>query len=111
MNLFRIGSVRRHLTAKLTIPFAVVLLGTIALLGLVSIQAYRSAMAGSLERLAEILVTTLATALTDPLAMGEVDRVQDLIERMKPFDADVVYIIAVNPEGKAVASTDGALRQ
>ena len=110
MKLPRIGSVRRHLTAKLTIPFAVVLIGTIALLGYVSIQASHSAMAESLERRAEILATTLATALTDPLAMGEVDRLQDLVERTKPFDADVAYIIVVNTEGKAVASTDAALR-
>jgi len=110
MKLPRIGSVRRHLTAKLTIPFAVVLVGTIALLGYVSIRASHSAMAESLERRAEILATTLAAALADPLAMGEVDRLQDLIERTKPFDADVAYIIVVSPEGKAVASTEPALR-
>src|SRR5438094_6949771 len=61
MNLQRIGAIRRHLTAKLTIPFVVVLVGTIALLGVVSIRSSRSAMEQSLAKRAEILVTTRAT--------------------------------------------------
>src|SRR5438105_3197998 len=50
MNLQRIGAIRRHLTAKLTIPFVVVLVGTIALLGVVSIRSSRSAMEQSLAK-------------------------------------------------------------
>ncbi|PYM75436.1 MAG: hypothetical protein DME10_04215, partial [Candidatus Rokuibacteriota bacterium] len=93
MNLQRIGAIRRHLTAKLTIPFVVVLVGTIALLGVVSIRSSRSAMEQSLAKRAEILVTTLAAAITDPLAMGEVDRLQHLLDRTKQADPDVSYII------------------
>src|SRR5207244_4045584 len=110
MNLQRIGAIRRHLTAKLTIPFVVVLVGTIALLGVVSIRSSRSAMEQSLAKRAESLVTTLAAAITDPLAMGEVDRLQHLLDRTKQADPDVSYIIVLNTESKAVATTDSALK-
>ncbi len=110
MNLPRIGAVRRHLTAKLTIPFVVVLVGTIALLGVVSIRSSRAAMEQSLAKRAEILATTLAAAITDPLAMGEVDRLQHLLDRTKQADPDVSYIIVINTESKAVATTDPALK-
>jgi len=110
MNLQRIGAVRHHLTAKLTIPFVVVLVGTIALLGVVSIRSSRAAMEQSLAKRAEILATTLAAAITDPLAMGEVDRLQHLLDRTKQADPDVSYIIVLNTESKAVATTDSALK-
>ena len=110
MNLQRIGAIRRHLTAKLTIPFVVVLVGTIALLGVVSIRSSRAAMEQSLAKRAEILATTLAAAITDPLAMGEVDRLQHLLDRTKQADPDVSYIIVLNTESKAVATTDSGLK-
>jgi methyl-accepting chemotaxis protein len=110
MIFHRIASLRRHLAAKLTIPFAVVLIGTIALLGFVSIRSTQSAMEQSLDKRAEILVTTLAAALTDPLAMGEVDRLQALVDRMKQADPDVSYITVLSTEGKAVATTDPSLK-
>ena len=86
------------------------LVGTIALLGVVSIRSSRSAMEQSLAKRAEILVTTLAAAITDPLAMGEVDRLQHLLDRTKQADPDVSYIIVLNTESKAVATTDPALK-
>jgi methyl-accepting chemotaxis protein len=106
----RIASLRRHLTAKLTIPFAVVLIGTIALLGFVSIRSSQAAMEQSLDKRAEILVITLAAAMTDPLAMGEVDRLQELVDKTKQADPDVSYITVLNTEGKAVATTDASLK-
>jgi len=110
MIFHRIASLRRHLAAKLTIPFAVVLIGTIALLGFVSIRSTHSAMEQSLDKRAEILVTTLAAALTDPLAMGEVDRLQELVDKMKQADPDVTYITVLSTESKAVATTDPSLK-
>ncbi len=110
MLLQSIGSVRRRLTAKLTIPFVVVLVGTIAVLGFVSMRASRAALGQSLDKRAEILVTTLAAALTDPLARGEVDRLQQLVDRTKQTDPDVSYIAVLDGESKAVATTDAALR-
>jgi len=107
----RLGFIRRSLTAKLTIPFIVVLVGTIALLGVVSIRSSRVAMGQSLDKRAEILVTTLAAALTDPLAMGEVDRLQQLVDKTKHADPDVRYISVLNAESRAVATTESALKQ
>ena len=106
-----IGAIRHRLTAKLTIPFIVVLVGALALLGFVSIRSNRAAMGASLDKRAEILVTTLADAVADPLAMGEVDRVQHLVDRTKQTDPDVTYIAVLNAESKAVATTDPALKR
>jgi methyl-accepting chemotaxis protein len=111
MRIPFIGSMRRHLTAKLTIPFIVVLVGALALLGFVSIRSGRAAMGASLDKRAEILVTTLAAALADPLAMGEVDRVQSLVDKTKQSDPDVTYISVLDAESKAVATTDSALKR
>src|SRR5438445_11260571 len=104
MNLQRIGAIRRHLTAKLTIPFVVVLVGTIALLGVVSIRSSRSAMEHSMAKRAEILVTTLAAAITYPLAMGDVDRLPHLLDRTQQADRDVRYIIGPHARSTTVAT-------
>src|SRR3989441_9018577 len=42
--------------------------------------------------------------------MGEMDRLQNLLERTKQADPDVSYIIVLNTESKAVATTDSALK-
>src|SRR6266581_7568026 len=99
-----------RLTAKLTIPFVVVFISAISLLGTVSIRSSRIALTQSLGKRAEILVRTLATTLADPLAMGQVDRLQQLLDEAKKTDRDVMYTILLNTEGRAVASTDDTLK-
>jgi methyl-accepting chemotaxis protein len=101
---------RRGLVAKLTAPFVVILVGAIAVLAVVSHGLLRSAMTASLDQRAEIVATTFASALADPLAMGEVDRLQALAERTRKADADLAYVIVLNAEGRAVASTVPDLR-
>ena len=98
------------LTVKLAVPFVVVVTAALTLLGTISVRGSRAAMIESLDKRAEILATTLAPALTDPLAMGEVDRLGQFLGDAKTADEDVVYAILVNMEAKAVASTDPALK-
>jgi methyl-accepting chemotaxis protein len=101
---------RLGLVAKFTSPFVAVFVAALVLLAVVSTQGFRAAMTASLDKRAEILVTTLAVTLTDPLSMGEVDRLQTLVDEARRADADVRYVVLVNGEGKAVASTDASLR-
>src|SRR5262249_34166085 len=52
----------------------------------------------------------IAAGLGEPLAMGELDRLQLLLAETRKADSDVQYLVLVNAEGKAVASTDLALK-
>jgi methyl-accepting chemotaxis protein len=96
---------RRGLVAKLTTPFIVILVGAIAVLAATSLTVSRSAMTASLDKRAEVVAGILATALPDPLAMGEVDRLQAMVDQLKKADPDLAYVIVLNAEWKAVAST------
>ena len=101
---------RRGLTAKMAVPFAVIFASTLAVLLGVSISSSRNALTRSLDREGEILATTLAAAVGDPLAMGEVDRLQTLLDQARKASSEVAYLVVLNADGKAMASTDSALK-
>ena len=98
------------LTAKLTIPFIVTLVTTLCAVAALSIHSAHQALLESMQKRAQILATTMATNVAEPLSMGEVDRVQKLLESVRQTDGDVVYAIALNGDGAAVASTEPSLR-
>jgi len=83
------------LTAKLTIPFIVTLVITCALLPRFPSSTHQ-ALLESMQKRAQIQATTMATTVAEPLSMGEVDRVQKLLESVRQTDGDVVYAIALN---------------
>jgi methyl-accepting chemotaxis protein len=97
-SVFRFSGLR--LTQKLTIPFVLVLLSVITLLGLVSISSTRGAMMNLLEKRAEILANTLSATVPD----------QDQLDEAKRADSDVEYIHWINPQGQALVTTDRDLR-
>src|SRR5262249_33272341 len=82
------------------------LVAALAILWTVSVRSLRAAMIEGLETRAEIVVNTIAAGLGEPLAMGELDRLQLLLAETRKADSDVQYLVLVNAEGKAVASTD-----
>jgi len=96
--------------AQLTIPFVLVLAGAIAALGYAVIQASRNALATSIDTRSRVLVNTLATGLQDLYAMGEVDRVQAILESTQEQDEDIVYLIAQDPAGWVEASSPTDLK-
>src|SRR5258708_7407189 len=98
------------LTAKLTIPFVVTLVTTLCIIAALSVHSTHQALLESMQKRAQILATTMATNLSEPLAMGEVDRVQKLLESVRQTDNEVVYAITLNKDGAAVASTESSLR-
>jgi methyl-accepting chemotaxis protein len=105
MRLRRLG-----LTAKLIIPFVCIFVCAIAFLGAIFMRTQSAALSRSLDKKAEILVRNLATALTDPLAMGEYDLMQRILVEAKKADAEVAYVMVVGMDGRGIASTDTSLR-
>jgi methyl-accepting chemotaxis protein len=95
---FRIAGLR--LTQKLTIPFALILMGVIVFLGLVSISTTRRAMMDLLEKRAEILANTLSATVPD----------QDQVDEAKRADSAVAYIHWINPQGQALVTTEAEFK-
>jgi len=91
---FRLSGVR--LTQRLTIPFVLILVGVIALVGLVSIGSTQRAMMDLLEKRAEILANTLSATVPD----------QDQVTEAKRADNAVAYIHWVNSKGQALVTTE-----
>ena len=101
---------RSSLTAKLLVPFVSIFVGAIVALGIMFVQAQNAALSRSLERKSESLARNLATAASDPFAMGEYDQLQQILEAAKAADRDIAYAILVGNDGRGVASTDVTLR-
>ena len=100
----------RRLSTKLTIPFIAVFVGAVAVLGTVSTRSVRTAMTESLDKRAEIFVDVFAASLALPLALGDAGRLEELLDRAKKPDPDVVYATLVDVTGKVIASTDQNLK-
>ncbi|MBI4376474.1 MAG: HAMP domain-containing protein [Elusimicrobia bacterium] len=98
------------LKAKLIGPFVGVLTISIALLGGILIVQEKRALREGLDKKALVLVQNLAMSLSDPFAAGDYERVQQALLNAKQADDDVAYVIAVAVDGRAVASTDPALK-
>jgi methyl-accepting chemotaxis protein len=88
-------------------PFVVVFVGALVLVGTLSVRSNHAAMVQSLEKRGEIMVRMLATGLADPLSLGEDKRLQQILDGTKAADADVAYALLVSAKGEVVASTDG----
>jgi methyl-accepting chemotaxis protein len=101
---------RLGLAAKLIIPFVSVFVLAIAALGAIFLRTQSEALSRSLEKKAEIFVRNLATALSEPFAMGEYDLMQQYLVAAKQVDNEIAYAIVVGLDGRGVASTDTALR-
>ncbi|MBI3549721.1 MAG: HAMP domain-containing protein [Elusimicrobia bacterium] len=106
-----IGGIKKlGLTAKLTIPFACILLTTVAVLGGVFVSSSKQNLNSSLQKKGEILARNLATALSDPFSMGEYDHIQRLLKEAHDADTDIVYATVVGQDGKCIASTEESLK-
>ncbi len=92
---------------RLTIPFLLILTTTVAVLGVSSVRTSRSALGASLDKRAEILVTTLALALEDPFGMGEWDRVEQLLAGALQQDPTLLQLSVLDPSGRVKATTNG----
>ena len=103
------GRRRVGLRTKLMLPFVVVFVTALALLGTLFIRSNQAALTESLVKRAELLVKTLATGLADPLSLGEDEALQQIVNGAKAADADVAYAAVVSAKGEVVATTDRRL--
>src|SRR2546426_393621 len=90
---------RLGLTAKLTIPFAVIFIVALTGLGVVSIHSSRTIMFELLVKRVEGTVRTLAGTLPD----------QQILQEAMKADPNIIYAYLVNRDGKALVSSDPAL--
>jgi methyl-accepting chemotaxis protein len=90
-------------------PFVVVFVVALGLVGTLSVRSNQASLTQSLEKRAEILVKMLANGLADPLSLGEDETLQQLVEGTKAADADVEYALVVTARGHVAATTDTRL--
>ena len=108
--LFRTRRKDWGITAKLIMPFVTIFVLSIALLGTMFIRTQSATIARTLEKKAEIQIRNMATSWAGTFMMGGYEELQRLLEEARAFDDDIAYAIIVSVEGRAVASTDTALR-
>jgi methyl-accepting chemotaxis protein len=101
---------RFGLSAKMMMPFVVVLVGALGLVGTLAVRSTRASLTQSLEKRAEIVVKMLAGGVADPLSLGEDEILQQLLDRAKSADSDVAYAVLVNAKGDVVATTEGPVK-
>ncbi len=109
LNKFKLPQ-RLSLAVKLLIPFTVIFILTIGILGTIFIQQWRSTLTRELEKKAEILVRNLSVALSDSFSKGEYEKMQEILTAAKRSDPDIDYEILIGTDGRAIASTDKNLR-
>ncbi|HWT82894.1 MAG TPA: hypothetical protein VN648_29275, partial [Candidatus Methylomirabilis sp.] len=85
---------------KLVIPFAVLLVGALSAVGIVSIEASRGVLLEMLERRAEVLVKALTATIPRPEAIHEAKRA----------DTAVAYVHFVFLDGTMAESTEAGLK-
>src|SRR5262245_56595719 len=96
---------RFGLTAKLTVPFVLILMAALSLVGALAVRSIRGGLTDSLDKRSQILAETLATAVADPLSLGEKEQIRELLEKARKADDDVVYGAVVSAKGDVVAAT------
>jgi methyl-accepting chemotaxis protein len=95
-----------RISTKMMMPFVVVFVAALGLVGILSVRSNHAALTQSLEKRAEIMAKMLATGVADPLTLNEDESLQKILEGTKAADADVVYALLVSAKGEVVASTD-----
>ena len=104
------GFMGRGITTKLLVPFVSILFVVIFSLSEMFVRVQRTELSQSLEKKAETLARNMATAMSDPYAVGEYDRLQKIVEAAQQADNEVAYAILVGKDGVAVVSTDTSLK-
>jgi methyl-accepting chemotaxis protein len=97
------GIGRMGLAGKMIVPFLIVCVALVAALGVVFAHTQRAAMTAQLEKKAEILARNLAIGLATPFSIGEITRLQVMLDEARQVDTDVAYAVLVDTTGRLVA--------
>jgi methyl-accepting chemotaxis protein len=98
-------------TAKLLTPFFAIFSLAVFVLGLFFVLTQSGSITQVLAKKAEILARNLAAALGEPMFLGDRDLAQKLIDAANKIDEDVLYVVAVKPDGRVVVSTEASHRE
>jgi methyl-accepting chemotaxis protein len=88
--------------------YTVIWLIAVALLLGTSRQMLQKRLSERQASQARIVAANVALAVSDPLLIGELDRLKNLVHELKKSDADVAAAWLLDKSGKCVASTDEA---
>ncbi len=95
------------LQSYLSIPFAVLFVGAIALLSLLSVNWSRAALETSLATRARIASQLLAQSVAVPLFTGEEELATALLEDAVAHDQEIVRIRVMSEQGRMVTEASG----
>lgn len=99
------------LSAKLIIPFTLISVASTFILALMSYNGMHARLTGALDEKARISVMNMAGVLSDPLSMGEFDRLQLIVDSEKQSDPDLVYALVVSPDdAKVIVASDPKMK-
>jgi methyl-accepting chemotaxis protein len=97
------------IVAKLTIPFGVIFVSAMALLGGISTHQAEKLMRGMLETRGRVIANTLSHTLAVPLFTGEHDLLRGLVNEVASEDEEIDYLIVLGEDYRVAASTDATL--
>ena len=101
---------RLGIAAQLIVPFIAISVLTIVLLGASYVVALNKALFDSLDSKSLIITQNLSSELSDPLSMGEYDRMQRMLVSMQTLDDCLFYAVVVSADGRVLASTDPTVK-
>ena len=93
----------RGIAGKVVAPFVVLIVLTVLTISVLSIRSANRGLQNQLLKKSEILVKNLATACADPLSVGELDMLNNILRESQDVDDDVVYIYLMDIEGNVMA--------
>jgi PAS domain S-box-containing protein len=97
---------RMPIAASLILPFTIILLLTTLLLIGVGVWFMSNFLHEALEERAQMVTRNLASELSDPLTMGQADRVESEIKAVCNSDKDLKRVVVTSFQGRVIASTN-----
>jgi len=98
------------ISGKLIVPFVIVFVSALALMGTMFIRTQGRALSAALGTKSEVLVRNLVDALR-PFSVGEVTRMDDMLESARRVDKDVIYAVLLSAEGQLLGSSAGVRKE
>lgn len=77
--------------------------GAVAAVAWFDLERSKQALHASVEHSATVLASAISTACELPLAVGDHDEINRLLDRYATLETDIAFIEITNPEGRAVA--------
>jgi methyl-accepting chemotaxis protein len=104
MNPYR--WLKSGIAKQLIAPFLLISVFSFVVTAVILTVTMNNQLTQSLEQKSHMLTTNLAAVLGDPLAMGEYDHMQQILDKAKGSDTDLNYAWLLSPDGRVLAATD-----